>query len=83
MSEITSLNGSPLISEKKRTIILDYDLRSTRLQIGGELDNLDLAINLLEQAARYLRNQQLAQTIIQAGQAMERDVRLMQSVVKQ
>lgn len=83
MAEITSLNGAPLINEKKRVITLEYDLRTTRLSIGGELDNLDLAINMLEQAARYLKNQQITATIVQTGQQLERDHRIMQSVIKQ
>lgn len=82
MAEITGLNGAPLTNDKKRTITLDYDLRSTQLNIGGSLENIDLAINMLEQATRYLKNQQITQTIIHAGQMLERDHRIMESVIK-
>lgn len=68
MAELTSLSGAPLQSEKKRTVTLEYDLRNQRLNIGGELENLDLAINMLEQAARYLKNQQLLGQFVQVQQ---------------
>lgn len=83
MSELTGLNGTPLVNEKKRTITLEYDLRTTRLNIGGEIENIDLTINLLEQALRYFKNQQLVTQIISTGQALERDARLAQAVFKQ
>lgn len=82
MAELTALNGAPLSSDKKRHIELDYDLRTCRLNIGGELDNLDLAINILEQAARYLKNQQTCGMILQAGQQQIRDARLVEQVFK-
>ncbi len=82
MSEITGLNGMPVASDKKRTITLEYDLRSTALKIGGELENMDLAINMLEQALRYLKNQQIAQTIIQLGQRLEQEQRILQKVMQ-
>lgn len=85
MSEITALDGTPVTGsgDKKRTISLEYDMRNGALKIDGQLDNMDLAINILEQAIRYLRNQQLAMTIIQAGQRLEQEHRLIQSATRQ
>jgi len=58
MAEITALNGAPLKSEgKKATLTLEYELATGKLAVGGEMGNLDLALNILAQATRYLENQ--------------------------
>ncbi len=82
MPEITSLNGAPLVNEKKKSITLEYDMRNGALRVdNAQMEgNMDLTINIIEQALRFFKNQQLVGQIIQTGQAMERDARLMQSV---
>ena len=84
MAEITGLNGAPLRDEKKRVISLEYDMRNGALRIdSAQLEgNMDLCINILEQAVRFMRNQQLVGQIIQTGQAMERDSRLIAQALK-
>jgi hypothetical protein len=57
VAEITGLNGAALSSGKKATLTLEYELATGKLAVGGELGNLDLALNILAQATRYLENQ--------------------------
>jgi hypothetical protein len=55
---ITALNGELLKAEgKKATLTLEYELATTKLTIAGDLGNIDLALNILAQATRYLENQ--------------------------
>lgn len=57
MAEITGLNGAPISSGKKAVLTLEYEMATGKLDIGGELGNLDLALNILAQATRYLESQ--------------------------
>lgn len=65
MAELTSLNGAPLRSERKVSIILNYDLNSGKLALDGDLQNLDLCLNVMAQATRWLDcRYQLQQSMI-------------------
>lgn len=57
MAEITGLNGEKITSGKKATLTLEYELQTGKLAVGGEMGNLDLALNILAQATRYLQAQ--------------------------
>ena len=76
MAEITALNGAPLRSEKKVAITLEYELASGKLSLGGDLQNLDVALNVLGQAHRwlearyFLQQQMILQAEIQRDQAI-------------
>lgn len=82
MAEITALNGHPLKSEGKKAVLtLEYELSTGKLAVGGEMGNLDLALNILAQATRYLENQYRnhQQRIFHAEQAQaERLARMLQ-----
>lgn len=81
MAEITSLNGAPISSGKKATLTLEYELQTGKLAVGGEMGNLDLALNILAQATRYLEMQYRGHQmrLIQAEQAQaERLARMIQ-----
>lgn len=81
MAEITALNGSALSSGKKAVLTLEYELATGKLAVGGEMGNLDLALNILGQATRYLEAQYRAhqQRVFLAEQAQaERLARMIQ-----
>lgn len=83
MSEITSLDGSPLVSgSKKKSITLEYDMRTGALRVdNAQMEgNMDLTINIIEQALRFFKNQQLVGQLIQVGQQLERDQRILSSI---
>jgi hypothetical protein len=80
MAEITGLNGEKL-GVKKAVLTLEYELATGKLAVGGEMGNLDLALNILAQATRYLEAQQRYQQnrIFQAQEAQaERLARMIQ-----
>ncbi len=58
MAEITALNGKALKSDRQVTLTLEYEMATGKLSIGGEMGNLDVALNILAQATRYLEAQQ-------------------------
>lgn len=77
MGEITALNGGVLKSEgKKATLTLEYELATGKLAIGGEMGNLDLALNILSQATRYLEGQQRFQQMRMFQAQLAQDERL-------
>lgn len=81
MAEITSLNGAPISSGKKIVLTLEYEMATGKLAVGGEMGNLDVALNVLAQATRYLEMQYRAtqMRMIQAEQAQaERLARMIQ-----
>jgi hypothetical protein len=83
MGEITALNGAVLKSEgKKATLTLEYELQSGKLSIGGEMGNLDLALNILEQAKRYLEGQQRFQQMRMFQAQIAQDERVQNMLVK-
>lgn len=71
MAEITGLNGEKISASKKATLTLEYELQTGKLAVGGDLGNLDLALNILAQATRYLEMQYRAaqMRMIQAQEA--------------
>ena len=85
MPEITGLNGAPLKAEKIRSITLNYDMRTTALKIENTQmeGNMDLTINILEQALRFFKNQQLVGQIIHTGQTLEQNQRILNSIKTQ
>lgn len=81
MGELTGLNGAPITTGKKAVLTLEYELATGKLSLAGELGNLDVALNMLSQATRYLEAQYRShqQRIIQAQEAQaERLARMIQ-----
>ena len=54
MADLSDLNGNIIQSAKSVSIMLKYELNSGKLAIDGDLQNLDLALNVLAQASRWL-----------------------------
>ena len=50
MSEITALNGAPLKSERETRVVLVYENATGKLQLDGDLTNVDRVLNVLAQA---------------------------------
>lgn len=72
MAEITNLNGAPISSSPKVHIVLEYDQHTGKLQLDGDLGNVDLCLNTLAQASRYLEAvYRFQQAQLMAQQAQE------------
>lgn len=76
MAEITGLNGVAMSSGKKAVLTLEYELATGKLAVGGEMGNLDLALNILAQATRYLESQYRAAQMRMIQAQMAQDERL-------
>ena len=84
MSEITGLNGAPLVSEKKTVkVTLEMDLVSGKLAIGGDITNLDQALNVIGQAQRWLEARYNIQQQLIAQAEIQRDQQLFASMTRQ
>lgn len=77
MAEITALNGAPISSGKRLTITLDYELQTGKLALGGDLQNLDQALNVLGQATRWLEARYFLQQQMILQDEMQRDQSLL------
>lgn len=80
MAEITALNGAPLSSGKKINLRLEYELQTGKLALDGDLQNLDMAINVLQQATRWLEARYLLQQQMIVQAEMQRDRELLTAV---
>lgn len=80
MAEITALNGAPLSSGKKMGLRLEYELQSGKLALDGDLQNLDMAINVLQQATRWLEARYFLQQQMILQAEMQRDRELLTAV---
>lgn len=82
MGDLTNLNGAPVESDKKCLLTLEYDKTNGKLALGGQMENLDLVLNVLAQATRWAETQyQLQQQMLFANE-MQRNERLTRLVRK-
>lgn len=72
MAEITNINGMPIGTSPKVRLVLEYDQHTGKLELGGDLQNVDLALNVLAQASRYFEAvYRFQQAQLMAAQAAE------------
>lgn len=76
MGDLTNLNGAPVSSAKKCLLTLEYDQSSGKLALGGQMDNLDLVLNVLAQATRWAETQYQMQQQMLFANEMQRNERL-------
>lgn len=76
MAEITNLNGAPVASAKKCLLTLEYDQSTGKLALGGQMENLDLVLNVLAQATRWAETQYQLQQQMMFANEMQRNERL-------
>lgn len=82
MAELTNLNGAPLSTGKKAVLTLEMELETGKLAIGGELANLDLALNMLAQATRYIDSKYRNQQMMLFQAEMQRNQQLLSRVMQ-
>lgn len=78
MSDLTDLNGNSLHGET--VITLKYKHETGKLELGGDLSNLDRVLNMLGQASRYLECQYRMQQAAIAKAIAEQEQAIMSQV---
>ena len=79
MAKITGLDGMPMEAEENQyRITLTLGLSTGKLSIDGDLQNLDRAINTLEQALRWMNARYNAFQQIKLVEELQRDQQLME-----
>ena len=80
MADLSDLNGNSVHSPVKAVLTLELELTTGKLAIGGELANLDLALNMLAQATRYIQQQYVMQQQMLFQTEIQRNSQLMSRV---
>lgn len=82
MADLTDLNGKAVSSKPKAVLTLEMELTTGKLAIGGELANLDLALNMLAQATRYIESKYRNQQLMLFQAEVQRNQQLMSRVMQ-
>ena len=82
MADLTDINGNAVTTSQKAVLTLEYELATGKLALGGELANLDLALNMLAQATRYIESQYRNQQLMLFQAEIQRNQQLMSRVMQ-
>lgn len=80
MGDLTNLNGAPVSSAKKCLLTLEYDQSTGKLALGGQMENLDLVLNVLAQATRWAETQYQLQQQMIFDANIKQDSRILEAI---